>query len=247
MSEEQKPETTMDEIIEKLKNTIFKEDKTTGNDSLCNVDETYTHYTNCATEKSDIAEHVINPDLPPGKCGSVEINKNCIDFFFEKLNELTDEQKLTLNSLKYILVSSKKKRSFSIWGYLLINQYYNYLLRLSEQLEVKFAEDDVVYIKHIVNQSNSSNTVINFLVTLPIDVLKTLPIDVLKTLPSNILINLPTKVFNNLSKNNLFSKTKMKARTVGRVKGWLGYGGTKKKRASKRRKNNKRSRRIPYT
>jgi hypothetical protein len=289
-------EKTMDDIIEKLKNTMFNENETDVNKKLCNVDKT-----------------------------------TCIDFFFEKLNELTDKQKLALNSLRYIL----KTRSFSIWGYLLINDNFDDVSRLSEQLEVKFLKDDVVYIKTIVNKINSSNQLITYkitniikflktlpidvleklpidvlknlpidvlknlpidvlenlpidvleklpidvlktlpsniliklptevfdnlpidvLKTLPIDVLKTLPIkvleklpiDVLKTLPSNILIKLPTAVFDTLSKNNILSKTKMKARTIGRFKTLFGYGGTKKKRVSKRRKKNKRSRRIRYT
>jgi len=103
MDETTMDETTMDEIIEKLKNTIFDQTKTNLNDKLCNVKETTTHYINCKTEK-DISD--LNTDLPPGKCGSFKINKTCIDFFFEKLNKLTYEQKSTLNSLNYIL---KKK------------------------------------------------------------------------------------------------------------------------------------------
>jgi len=113
---------------------------------------------------------------------------------------------------------------------------YDKALILSEILDVKFKKNDVEYIERVINSNNQllKNNLINFL--------KQLPIDVLKTLPSNILIKLPTAVFDKLS-----LKTKMKARTIGRVKTWLGYGGTKKRRASKRRKNNRRSRRIRYT
>jgi hypothetical protein len=159
----------------------------------------------------------------------------------DEQKELTDEQKLTLNSLRYILKSSKKTTTFSIWGFLLSHEKYNEALTLSEKLDIKLYGNDFDYIEKVLNSNDKK---LNDIKINLINFFEKLPIDVLKKLPSNILINLPTEVFNNLSSNNFLSKTKMKARTIGRVKTFFGYGGTKKKRASKRRKNNKRSRRI---
>jgi hypothetical protein len=286
--ETQNPQ-TVEDVLAKLKDTIFNINKTTNN-TVCSTGKLEISMVNCKNHDDSIKSHGDDSTLPEGVCYLYKqvSPENCIDFLFEKLDELTDEQKRTLNSLKYIVMI----RTFSIWGYLLINNNYNYLSRLSKIIEVKFSEDDVVYIKKIMNKINSSEAeaiykitnIINFLKTLPVDVLEKLPIDVLKnipsnvleklpievlktlpvevlktlpvdvlknlpikilkTLPSNILFKLPKKTFDALSKNDFLSKTKMKARTLGAVKTLLGYGGTKKRRASKRRKNNKRSRRI---